>query len=707
LYKSADNGISWSHIDLSVLNIFITELFASNDTLYVGCEGCGVYRSTDEAASFIPINNGFPGSAWVYSFAQIGQYLFTGLRGNGGSVGVYRSPVNAINWTQVNNGLIVFPSVIDMAVKGTDLIVTTKSFNDAGLFRSSDLGDNWVNKTPVLPLAETPTYLAVSGNEIYVGTAGDAPYKSLDEGNNWHRLDNGLKPLTVFSLLAGSNGVFVGYERGVARTTNSGASWDRKVVGLTNTSITSLFTDGNSTLYATGRTMNIGSNDGVFSTTDGGQTWLSIDQGLLPNPQVNAITRTGGNLIIGTDNYGLYIKTPVDPAFRRATGLETNPPVTALLSSGQYVLAAVSNSDELYRSTDFGLSWLPSNNGFGAQSDQIYTLFEKSGVFYAGGFNALYKSTDLGANWTWAGNGIYPGSIVNGITSLGTDLFASTGNNGIYKSSNGGANWVSVTTGLPPISHFNTIYAYNNILFAGSDEGVFRSDNAGNSWTSMNDGLLTSRNSLAITVFNNQLFLGTDETAVWGRGIASVLPVRLESFSGKEQNNIIKLHWKTSFETAGLYFEIERSSDGIIFGSIGQLAANASVAGDQYNFNDEHPNKGANYYRLVMIDIDGSKKYSGIILINTKSAGNLSMSIFPNPATITTSLRISGMVKGKIIVTAYDMNGRKISELYSGEVNTGNFSTSLDLTKFSKGLYLVQVIVNDQIINEKFTILGY
>lgn len=516
LYKSADNGVTWKPVKLSVLNIFISALYASHDTLYAGCDGCGVYRSVNEAASFQTVNNGFPGNAHISSVIELGSYLFTGLAGNGGTVGVYRTNVSVINWTQVNTGLGDAPSVIDLAVKGNDLLMTGQTFNSAGLYRTPDYGNHWTKIPLALPGGEYPTLLAVTGNDIFFGTNGDAPYKSSDNAATFQRVDKGLKPLSVFCFFADASVVFMGYERGVARTTNEAASWQRKVSGLTNTSVTSLYTAGD-TLFATARSTNIGSSDGVFFTVNNGQNWLSLDKGLLPDPQASSLVKAGSNIVLGTTNFGLYIKKPSQDAFTRAKGLDNTLRVNALISSSKYVLAGVSGDGELYRSTDYGLTWAKSNTGFNtSQEDQVFTFYQKGSVIYAGGFNALYKTTDFGAHWTSSNNGIYPGSEVKGITGSGNDLYAVTSGSGnIYKSTNNGASWFKVNNGIPAIIHLNTITNVNGILYAGSDSGVYKSENNGASWSLINTGLLPQHNAVCFAVQNNKLFLGTDATAVW------------------------------------------------------------------------------------------------------------------------------------------------------------------------------------------------
>ena len=700
LFRSADNGLNWTEVIVPVS--FITKLFASHDTLYVGCDGCGVYRSVGNAASFQQINTGFPAVAIVNSFVQLGSYLYSGLTGNGGSVGVYRTPVNAINWTQVNNGLIVFPSVVDLAVKNNDLWVTVESFNDVGLFRSSNLGATWIEETPAIPGADWPTQLLVAGNDIYCGTNGGVPFKSVDNGASWQIVGNGLKPLSVFCFLAGSAGIFVGYERGIARTTDNGASWQRKILGLTNTSVTSLFADGNTALYASTRTWTMGRSDGIFFTTDGGQNWTAIDSGLLPSPHISTVVKAGGNVIIG--GLGLYIKTPADAAFRRPVGIPETVNVNVLMTSGQYVFAGTSGVGEIYRSTDYWLTWAQSNTGLGVQEDQVYSFCEKSGVIYAGAFNALYKSANFGVSWTAAVAGLNSGITITGISVLGNDLFAcSRDNRRIYKSNNDGASWVSVNNGLPAIIHFNSIVAANGSLFAGSNLGVYKSDNAGNSWSLFNVGLLPRNNSLSMAIFNGNLFLGTDETSVWAQSL-SVLPITLENFSAREENGYVNLYWKTAQEINGKYFDIQRSTDGRNFISLGNINAEGDANGHGYGFIDHDPHHGYNYYRLTMVDMDGNKKYSEVILINLTANASIGMFINPNPARGEATINISGNLKGNATVTAYDMAGKRVADLYAGEINSTAFTTVVNLNAFKKGIYILRLVVNKETVISKLVI---
>jgi Secretion system C-terminal sorting domain len=99
---------------------------------------------------------------------------------------------------------------------------------------------------------------------------------------------------------------------------------------------------------------------------------------------------------------------------------------------------------------------------------------------------------------------------------------------------------------------------------------------------------------------------------------ATPLPVSLISFSGKNQENSIQLNWHTSTETNFSHFEIQKSSTNKEFGTIGKVTGNQSAI---YNFTDTNPTEGQNYYKLKMVDLDGTSSFSKTIALNFEKNG--------------------------------------------------------------------------------------
>jgi hypothetical protein len=130
----------------------------------------------------------------------------------------------------------------------------------------------------------------------------------------------------------------------------------------------------------------------------------------------------------------------------------------------------------------------------------------------------------------------------------------------------------------------------------------------------------TANNALGTAVFDNVsvTFSGT-------------LPITLLKFTAYNKNNqYSQLSWVTSAEINFNYFNIEHSTSNTDFISIGTVEGNSNSQVDQYyNFIDNNPADGANFYRLKMVDKDGKVAYSKVV----KVSFNLSvMSLYPNPA---------------------------------------------------------------------------
>jgi energy-coupling factor transporter ATP-binding protein EcfA2 len=165
------------------------------------------------------------------------------------------------------------------------------------------------------------------------------------------------------------------------------------------------------------------------------------------------------------------------------------------------------------------------------------------------------------------------------------------------------------------------------------------------------------------------------------------LPVSVKSFNASMVNNSASLVWNTNNENNVDGFTIERSNDGNTYTNIGFVAAK-NTASNTYTFNDHLQIKNATYYRLKIIDKDGSFKYSSVIVMNAKSG--IKLDIYPNPAinnlvithpqsTVNSTVKIIN-IDGKNLITQNLQNGATQS--------------TIDVSKLIKGNYLV-VFEND------------
>ncbi|SEJ22581.1 Por secretion system C-terminal sorting domain-containing protein [Dyadobacter sp. SG02] len=110
------------------------------------------------------------------------------------------------------------------------------------------------------------------------------------------------------------------------------------------------------------------------------------------------------------------------------------------------------------------------------------------------------------------------------------------------------------------------------------------------------------------------------------------LPVTLISFAGKKEESKTKLVWATSTEVNSDFFEVQHSlNPGKNWIPIGTVATKGSpLSKAAYDFVHDHPAGGINYYRLKMVDKDGSFAFSKIVAVTfAKTTG--SWLAYPNP----------------------------------------------------------------------------
>jgi hypothetical protein len=100
---------------------------------------------------------------------------------------------------------------------------------------------------------------------------------------------------------------------------------------------------------------------------------------------------------------------------------------------------------------------------------------------------------------------------------------------------------------------------------------------------------------------------------------ATPLPVTLVSFKVNRNGVYNHLSWQTASEKDSDHFEVQRSKDGIAYTSIAKVSsAGYSYAALNYSFNDYNSGVGLIYYRLKMVDRDGSHEFSRPQSINIR-----------------------------------------------------------------------------------------
>lgn len=165
------------------------------------------------------------------------------------------------------------------------------------------------------------------------------------------------------------------------------------------------------------------------------------------------------------------------------------------------------------------------------------------------------------------------------------------------------------------------------------------------------------------------------------------LPVKLVKFKGDLLDNSVALSWVTTEERGSSYFDVERSSDLQEFSRLGRLKSKGSTNVTQhYNFMDQSPLKGNNYYRLKMVDADGSFEYSRIISVGNGKE-DVAFELLGNPVA-GSEIRFILKNERPDKVALYDLQGRQIAFKLSG---AGNEFTLKMKDQIRSGIYVLSL----------------
>ncbi len=176
------------------------------------------------------------------------------------------------------------------------------------------------------------------------------------------------------------------------------------------------------------------------------------------------------------------------------------------------------------------------------------------------------------------------------------------------------------------------------------------------------------------------------------------LPVRLLTFTAEHAGTSHLVRWTTTEEINTGHFEVQRSSNARDFTGIGTVQPLGSgTNGASYLFTVDEPLEGNNFYRLKIIDHDGSITYSNIVLL--KNEGTIKMSLFPNPTTEAINITIpSTGDAGTVGASIYDAQGRLVMQTH---LNTGILN-KIELQILPAGVYTLRCIIKKKPVSVRF-----
>lgn len=216
-------------------------------------------------------------------------------------------------------------------------------------------------------------------------------------------------------------------------------------------------------------------------------------------------------------------------------------------------------------------------------------------------------------------------------------------------------------------------------------------------------GAAMSANPNAVTMEFDAEAFGTDAYVLQGTidGFSTfyfastsitTLPLDLINFSGLLQSdNTVLLKWKTENEINTSNFEVQRSADGRHFGAIGNVTARGQASANYLHTDAEAGNQQSPilYYRLKIMDADGTYKYSTIVTIRFNSI-TTPIKVSPNPTTGIVAVNCIAVVNEKARWQLIDNAGRVILQ-NTVQLKSGNNNWPIDISGVSAGIYYLSL----------------
>ncbi|MCB9357756.1 MAG: T9SS type A sorting domain-containing protein [Calditrichaeota bacterium] len=556
VFKSTDGGATWNTTGLSwtqsqsrAINKMVIDP-NNPQIVYAACNSAigGIYKTTDGGTSWTRYHTGDVKDIEMHPDSSNVLYCTVGYPWGGSTNGIYKSTNSGVTWTQLTSGLPSGTSFgrLDVAISPSNPAVLYAGISQTitsgaglyGVYRSTDYGASWSLR------ASTPNMYSGQGwynlvcevnptNSNEVWSNGLDAYRSQDGGATWTRMTIWSYPESnsqyahadhhAMAFMPGSSTTMIlGTDGGLFKSTNGGTSWVGLNSGLVTYQYYAICDDALQPNVAYGGTQDNGTNKYNNSSThtrvlggDGG--YCNVDY---------------------TNSNNVYAATQRGNHYRSTNGGSSFSSIQSGISgSGSWVTPRVmdpsspttlyTGTNVVYKTTNSGTSWTAISDALDGSTISCIAVAPSDPqtiyIGYEGYDGKVFKTNNGGTTWTNIETGIperYPTYLAVHPTNRDIVYCTVSGYSSghVWKSTNGGSSWSNVSTGLPDIPANCMVMDQTdpNKLYVATDLGVYYSSNAGTSWSDFSAGLPNVVvDFLALHPSTGKLRAGTHGRGMW------------------------------------------------------------------------------------------------------------------------------------------------------------------------------------------------
>ncbi len=173
-----------------------------------------------------------------------------------------------------------------------------------------------------------------------------------------------------------------------------------------------------------------------------------------------------------------------------------------------------------------------------------------------------------------------------------------------------------------------------------------------------------------------------------GFSFNATLPVTFGAFNGVFKGQSIQLSWSTKTELNTKLFEVQKSSNGTLWQTIGTINTKNSITGATYNYTDNNVPDNVTYYRLKLVDLDGKYSYSSVIIM--RKNGVATIDLLGNPVKNVINLNITNSNTANYSLELFTIDGRKVTTQTYSHIG-GTSKVSMNVPSNVKGTCLLRI----------------
>jgi hypothetical protein len=387
MYRSTDDGLSWTHLGLAgrlISSMIMTprgELYAAVDSGSDRPIGRVMMRSVDNGVTWTAANEGLSGHHISgLALDESGSLYAAGV------TGVYRR-VPPGGWQHIGLHTVLGSSLF--GAPWGDVYAMT----DRGAYRTTDNGAHW--RPLLLPDGVGYAVTRTKDGNLLLGTSNWL-YRSSDRGETWE--EAGLnQPVSALFTIPSTGTILAGTSDGLFRSTDDGRTWIERSVGLRSFAVTSFGTSADGAIFA-GTVAGEGQGE-VYRSTDNGDQWRLLAPESLEGV-VNAVAVLPDGSVFAGTGQGIFRWTPSRREWKQLFGYSGRTEVSSLVVDGAGRVIAGTTTAGVFVSEDGGDTWFAANFRLPTRRILALALASNGDVYAAAGpadWEAYARAPDINA----------------------------------------------------------------------------------------------------------------------------------------------------------------------------------------------------------------------------------------------------------------------------------------------------------------------